>query len=129
MEITIKSIPLKQLVERYGVESAGDYWRPTENNIQIRVVKMDNPDMEFLVAIHEMVEEWLCNKRGIKETDIQKFDQNFDELGKEGEPGDDKNAPYRKEHFFATTIERLICAELGVDWNEYDAAIEKLFEV
>jgi hypothetical protein len=128
MEINIKSIPLKQLVERYGVDSAGDYWRPLADMVQVRVVDMGNPDYEFLIALHEMIEEWLCFKRKIQERDIQKFDQQFDHDGKTGEPGDDRNAPYYNEHQFATAIEKLMCNELKIKWCDYDEAVEGLFK-
>ena len=36
------------------------------------------------------------------------------------------NAPYRKEHFFATNLERLLAAELKVDWFEYDRYVDAL---
>jgi hypothetical protein len=43
-----------------------------------------------------------------------------------GEPGDHEHAPYRREHFFATNLERLLSAELGVDWFEYDRDVDAL---
>lgn len=36
------------------------------------------------------------------------------------------NAPYRKEHFFATSLERLFSAELDVDWQEYERFVDAL---
>jgi hypothetical protein len=42
------------------------------------------------------------------------------------EPGDDPRAPYYKEHFFATNIERMIAHEMGIDWNEYSQKVESL---
>ena len=41
-------------------------------------------------------------------------------------PGDNINAPYRREHFFATNIERLFAGELNVDWFEYDRYVDAL---
>ena len=60
---------------------------------------------------------------------LDAFDIAFEANRKEGddsEPGDDPNCPCRKEHFFVTSVERLLAAELGVDWAEYDAAIYAL---
>ena len=88
--------------------------------------ELSSPDREFLIAVHEMLEQYICKKRGIKIEDINAFDINFEEERKKGlhtpedEPGDDKNAPYRREHFFATNIERQLAAELGVDWADYE---------
>ena len=125
METWIKSISMKEMVKRYGVNTAGDYWRPTPDLLNIRVIGLNNSDYEFLIAIHEMIEEYICTKRGIKETDIQKFDQQCED----DEPGDNPSAPYHKEHVFAECLERLLALELGVNWEEYGNAIDKAVEV
>jgi len=119
MEIIIKTIPHNE--HRY--ETVGDYWKDNEEKMQIRVSELGNSDMEFLVSLHELIEAYLIYKRGISEQSITDFDIKFNESGKEGEPGDDKEAPYRKEHFFATSIERLMCAELNINWEDYDKAV------
>jgi hypothetical protein len=40
----------------------------------------------------------------------------------DSEPGDDIHAPYYKQHQLATSVERMLTAELEVDWNAYEAA-------
>jgi hypothetical protein len=105
--------------------------------LTITVSDMNNPDYEFLVGIHELIEAYLCQKRGIKEEDVTAFDKQFepyflkDENNKVGgvdisEPGDDPKAPYYVEHQFATKIEMLVAEELGVDWEKYDKTILEL---
>ena len=42
------------------------------------------------------------------------------------EPGDDRAAPYHKEHCFATGIERLMAAELDVAWHPYNKEVTNL---
>ena len=42
------------------------------------------------------------------------------------EPGDDPTAPYHREHCFATAVERMLIAALGVSWADYDQAVESL---
>ena len=123
MEIWIKTIPQ----DKHRYETCGDYWFHPDL-INVRVSQMENEDYEFLVAIHELVEAYLVKKRGISEPEIMAFDIAFNETGKDSEPGDEPDAPYRKEHFFATTIERLMAAELGVDWKLYEEAIDGLFK-
>jgi hypothetical protein len=123
----IRPVTMQEMIDRYGCASAGDYWREN-GKLNIRCLKMDNEDYMFLVCLHELIEEYLCTKRGIKEIDIQKFDQDFEKAGKEGEPGDDRDAPYFNEHQFATEIEMLMCNELGIKWPDYDKAIEALFD-
>lgn len=122
--IDIKSINHKD--HRY--ETVGDYY--LENGVQKFVVSdMQNPDYEKLVILHEFIEQWLTEKRGISEESISAFDIEFEKNREEGnleEPGDDKNAPYKKEHRFAENIERMVCHELGLDWNAYNETIENL---
>ena len=128
LEIKVKTIPHAQ--HRY--ETVGDYWTTDKGEVkrEVRVSEMGNWKYEFLVAIHEQIEQALCINRGISEELITKFDEEYEASRRPddltSEPGDDSNAPYRREHFFATSIERLIAAELGVDWGEYEKAIYNL---
>jgi hypothetical protein len=126
MDIIIKTIPHNQ--QRY--ETVGDwYFSQDHSKLFIFVSYMGNTHYEFLVAFHEQAEAMLCWDRGINEGAITVFDKLFEqnrEAGNEDEPGDDPLAPYRKEHFFATTVERLMAAELNVDWEKYDKAIYAL---
>jgi hypothetical protein len=116
--------------QRY--ETVGDYWHPSEHRTEIRVSATGNSDYDFLIAVHEFVEQYLCQRRGIQEPDIKAFDEQFEherELGIRGlldEPGHDPKAPYNKEHIFAEKIERQIAEELGVDWEEYSRVVESL---
>ena len=123
-KIIIKSIPHNQ--HRYP--TLGDYVDndyidfnlENKKETNIFVSDMGNEDYEFMIAIHEMVEQYLCRKRGIKEKDISDFDIAFEELNIDEEPGDQYDAPYRNEHRFSENIERLICAELGIHWDDYE---------
>lgn len=128
MRIQMISIPH----ERQRYNTAGD-WRfvGAEKDIII-TVSHTAEDYDFLVGIHEAVEAYLCRKRGVKEETVTAFDMDFESKRKSGnvdEPGDDLNAPYRREHFFATSIERLIAGELGVDWIEYNHTIQEIHNV
>jgi len=125
MKIVIKTIPHDQ--HRY--ETVGDYYTDCDGTKNIVVSDMGNEDYALLVALHELIEQTLTEKRGIKEEDITAFDEEYEKNRKEGdesEPGDDVNAPYKKEHFFSTNVERLMAAELGVDWKEYDKTVMSL---
>ena len=117
--------------ESHRYETVGDYYVDREGNRIIAVSKMSDPRYELLVAVHELVEMALCQHRGIAENDITAHDMQFElerQNGEHGdkEPGDDPRATYRKEHFFATSIERLLAAELGVDWSTYDKEVVSL---
>lgn len=102
----------------------GDYY-VREGMVYVIVKPQDNPDHEFLIAIHELVEEYLTRKKGIKEAIIDTFDAQYEIETAQGlhddlsEPGDDLRAPYWMEHQFATYLEKLVAEELGVDWEEY----------
>jgi hypothetical protein len=128
-EINIKTIPHSS--QRY--DTAGDYferrifWNRNEV-LEVRVSEM-NPDYEFMVTIHELIELYLVKQKGIKIEDIDKFDMKtvFEVDPKNQEdPGASKLAPYHKEHMFATKIEKLLCKELGVDWKTYDDSFSQL---
>lgn len=125
MKIRIETIPHQ--AQRYP--TVGDYW--DEAGVEeIRVSEMPDWRYEALVAVHEMIEMILVKHRGISEQSISQFDIAFEQSREEGkvrgEPGDDPRAPYQKEHFFATNLERLLAAELGVDWFEYDTLVDGL---
>lgn len=119
MNITIKTIPHAE--QRY--ETVGDWWFDEAGNLEIRVSNMGNWKHEALVAFHELAEVLLCRDRGISAEAVDMFDERYKG---DGEPGDQPDAPYRKEHFFATTVERMLCAEFREDWAEYDDAVNAL---
>lgn len=129
MKIVIETIPHSQ--QRY--ETVGDWFFEQTKNcgliLHIKVSSMQNADMEILVAIHELIEAILCSKRGITQQVVDAFDESFEfvrEKGDDSEPGDSPDAPYRKEHLFTTGIEKLMAAELDVDWQAYEKAVNEL---
>jgi len=117
METQIKVIPHSQ--QRY--DTCGDY--VGERDLYIMVSETQNEDYNFLIGLHEWIEAYLCKKRGIPFDAITKFDIEF--KGR-GEPGNNREAPYKREHRFATKIEKMVCKELGCDWNQYDQAVQAL---
>lgn len=119
IDITITTIPQEQ--QRY--DTKGDWFSDEAWHVTIRVSDLGNPRYEFLIALHEVTEMFLCHDRGIGEDMVDKFD--FAWKG-EGEPGDDPDSPYFKEHQFATIIERLMAHELGVDWQTYNQRLNKI---
>lgn len=128
MNIIIKTIP--HVKQRYN--TVGDYDNTNvSNKLNVSISDLRNWKYEFCIAIHELLELALCHDRGIPEELITKFDMDFEKAREEtgllqGEPGDSAGCPYRREHFFATTIERLLASELGVDWEKYEKTINDL---
>ena len=127
--VTVRVI--EHFLQRYP--TVGDWiYNPDNGMIYIYVSKLGDWRYEALVARHEFDEAVLCIERGIAEKEVMRFDVWYEAqrlsgaADCQGEPGDHAKAPYRKEHFFATTTERLMAAELGVDWDEYDKAVQEL---
>lgn len=128
VDIHIKTIPH----ENQAYETVGNY-RDLEGGLLVEVSEMNNPDYEFLVIIHELVEWYLTRKRGISDEQIVSFDKRFEEMRaaypdiiKNAEPGNHPGAPYKLEHRFAESIERRVANELGVEWKAYDEAANAL---
>ena len=92
---------------------------------QFQVIDLGNDDYEFLIFIHELIEWRLTQKHGVAEEDITAFDKQHLDTN---EPGYLKEAPYHKEHMAAEAIERMVATLLGVEWNDYEEAINKKFE-
>lgn len=133
MKIVIESIPHS---EQRLLGNVGDYWIDPDGTIQIRVSECQIPGLPdwlapFLIAIHEAIEERETTLHGIKEPDIQAFDERFyseqiDEKRPSGEAGDAPDSPYRECHRFAENIERLICHQFGLNWEEYSKSVQNL---
>lgn len=122
-----------RLKEQMRYRTAGDYYyvgNKHQGTMFVDVCKQKHPDYEFLILIHELIEQYLTESRGIPEQEIMDFDLKFEaerELGlhtEEEEPGDDEHSPYKEEHRFAENIERQIAHELGVNWKKYEDEIE-----
>jgi len=124
MKITVQTISHNN--QRY--ETVGD-WIMERDTLQIRVSKLDNWKMEALVAVHELVEALLCLHSGVRSEAVDKFDMDFEKtraFSHGAEPGDQPDAPYRDQHCFATAVERMLCAAMGMSWAEYETELDKL---
>ena len=115
--------------QRY--ETVGDYY-DWDGSMQFRVSKMGDWRYEFLVILHELVEWALVRHAGVTLESIDDFDKNFEADRLKGlhsddeEPGDDKKAPYYKQHQFASKVEKMAARMLKVKWNEYDKTVMSL---
>lgn len=119
LNISIKTIPISTM--RYL--TCGDYFQTGEGQDVFLIAECGNRKYEALISIHEIIEKFLCESDGVTNEQIDKFD--FDFAGK-GEPGDSQLSPYRRQHCIATGIERILCAQFGIDWVEYDKFLESL---
>ena len=128
-EIVIKIIPHFQ--HRYN--TIGDYYEESEGKWVIKVSELGDARYEFLVVLHELVEWFLLWLRGVKEETVTAFDLWWEEEAKKGniqcdEPGCDPRAPYYWEHLFATLVEKIVALLLGVNWEEYEESLDKLYK-
>jgi len=126
MRITLKTIPHKE--QRY--KTVGD-WHEGLRGGEVEIISSELADWrsEFLILVHELVEWGLCKQAEITQEAVDKFDMARENRQLEGvELGDLKDAPYRKQHCLATAVERMIAAELGVIWSEYEEELNKLME-
>lgn len=92
------------------------------------IIVSDLPDEKymFLIALHEFVEAQLCKFEGITPEQVDSFDANWQG---DGEPGDDPNCPYQKQHNCATLVEMLVCHELGLNWAQYNLILNHIKEI
>ena len=128
LKIVVRTVPHKQ--QRYP--TCGDWYELKDGTWVITVSEMGDWRYELLIALHEIVEYSLCKVRKITDREVTRFDKQFERerlAGKQPahvEPGDDPRCPCVAEHFFATNIERLLAAELGVKWPVYEMEVELL---
>lgn len=118
MNINIQIIPESE--QRAEVNGA-DWYFDQAGNLQVRVSQMTDWRYETLLAIHEAVEAIMCKHNGVTQQSVDIFDQEYDKTHTfDVDAGDDARAPYRREHCFATAIERILCGELNVIWDAYE---------
>src|SRR5258708_3402310 len=122
MNTHITSIPQHCQLDPNAV---GDYLTMADGSTYISVSALPDWRYEFLIALHEMIEEALTRHRGIAEPAIMAFDIAHPDLE---DPGMSPEAPYHREHVTATAIEMLVAQELGVDWTAYGRACEEVMK-
>jgi hypothetical protein len=125
MQITIRTIPHKE--QRY--DTCGDWLFDTGGNLEIRVSEVGDWRMEALVAFHELAEMLICKRNGVTQAAVDAFDIRYESnrpADDDSEPGDDPAAPYYTAHQFATCVERLLCRELGLNWQDYERQLNLL---
>lgn len=112
--------------------TCGDWLYDAEDEVlEIRISRMPDWKSELAVAIHEAVEAVECLDKDISEAEVTAFDLMFEKErddGKHGETdeaGDDKRAPYHRPHVHATFVEKEVCAQLELSWDEHDKNVNE----
>ncbi len=106
MKLSFSLRTINHKSQRY--DTLGDYYYKN-GAWQITVSKKGSKDEQFAVMIHELIELYLTQKRGIAEKEIMAFDKKHP---RHSDPGFHPLAPYKKEHTFANMIELMILEEL-----------------
>ena len=114
---------IKVLSSEMRYDTAGDWYYETNGDLTIKVATdcegFPTEDHQNLVAIHELIEVLLCQKRGVTQQQVDTFDTAPEVVkaqveDEDLEPGDLPDAPYRKEHRFAMIVEHMLAHELGL---------------
>jgi hypothetical protein len=125
MNIHILVIPESE--QRPEVNGADWFW-DTNGDLQVRVSPLSDWRREVLLGIHEAVEAVMCKHNGVAQASVDVFDQEYDKNHAfDLNAGDDPAAPYVREHCLATAIERILCAELDVNWLSYDTELAQSY--
>ena len=123
-KITIETKPHKEILNN----QVGDY-QENENEIIITVADIGNKKLSFLIAIHELVELFMINDSDITIKQVEDWDAMYEYQRKDGdfsEAGDHPKCPYRRFHFAATNVERIVADLLNVSWSDYENKINSL---
>jgi hypothetical protein len=110
--IHIEIIPLEDMYMDYH----GDYWWEKDGTLQIRCSRYPNEIQEIGTIDHEMLEAWKLKVKGVSVKDVEKFDKEHED---HDDPGCLPDAPYHKEHMESMQHEKLLCEQMGFDWDKY----------
>ena len=113
-------------------DQVGDYQYLPDGTLYISVSEMGDPKMNFLIACHEMIEEFLAKCDGVTEEHITAYDELYESKRKLGmvpidsENGFGSDCLYKRYHTIATGVEMILAAQLGVDWSKYSEKVNSL---
>ena len=123
MKFMVNVIPHNS--QRYN--TCGDWqFDDKTNTLFVDVSETNVEAYNFLIAIHELIEAYLCIRDGISQELVDKFDQGVG--ASLDEPGNDIRAPYHKQHGIASGVERMLAGHMGVDWHFFEELIIKMGE-
>lgn len=121
-KITIKLIDPSN--QRFG--ECGDWFYDAEDHhLTVFVNRMEDWRSEIAVAVHEALEAVMCIDADVDQTDVDAFDKTFYQMNDSaGLAGDSSDAPYFNQHVAATFVEKEICHQTKLDWNQHDKNCE-----
>ena len=118
--VVIKTVGPKQM--RY--RTVGDWQLLPTGELEITVADTGNWIYNLLVAIHELIEVFLCQIDGVSGKQVDRFD--FAHQNDE-DPGTHPKAPYHDQHCTALGVELLLAARAGVKWRKYEDRLDTVY--
>jgi len=110
--IFLSAVEQSEMRPPYQEDGLGDWYHTGYGHWIVRSVGHDILDDEtFLVALHELVEMKLCHNAGITQESVDAFDAAYNG---DGEPGDEEDCPYRRQHRQACLVEFLVADMIGI---------------
>ena len=108
--------------------SGGDWFFDEDGDLQVRVSKMSNWRRETILALHEVCEAVLCKHNGVLQEQVDRYDAEYMKRSPETfmNAGDSPQAPYAREHGFASSVERLMATEMDTNWSDYEHELESI---
>jgi hypothetical protein len=106
--ITIVFIPEDEM--RYRTD--GDWQFGSDGSLEIRVNSTLPEDEQWAVTLHKLAEALLCRQRGITQEVVDAWNLEWEQWERVGEPGENRRAPYHREHMFASALETLFTLAL-----------------
>ena len=97
----------------------GDYYRQSKTDCFV-IKNTGNYDYNRLIFLHEFIEQWLTERDGICEPEINAFDAAHADAD---EPAMLTDSPYRSQHIFAELVERLVADKIGIDFTQYEESL------
>jgi hypothetical protein len=118
--VLIKFVPPSEA--RY--RTIGDWFFTFPGDLTIQIADTGNWIYNLLVAIHELIEVFLCQIAGVTEKQVDRFDlaHQADE-----DPGSHPKAPYHDQHMIAMGVEMILSAKAGVKWRKYEDALDRVY--
>ena len=128
MDINIKVVSKQEIKLRKGFTGA-DWWFDARGNLQVRIEKMENPQHEIALSIHEMEEALYSKLLGVEVKQVDEFDAVYEAAHQDNHglnAGDAPGCPYAVPHSLATASERVYAALAGICWEKYDKEVGDL---
>ncbi len=115
--------------EEMRYETIGDWQTMREHNIdyetKISITEMGDKRMEFCLALHELIEWFLCEVNGVTEKQVDSWDMSHLESD---DPGSENGAPYYEQHHLAIAFENLMAKLLHLNWERYLITQDEVYQ-